>query len=109
MSFNHGYLNNASMPTSGNGNGDGTMEKQVLGLTVAMRTTTLQQVMESLASLKRLRVTHEDEDGDFFMNSRRLFPPAIHQSPPPTLQQHHQAQHDWEKPNGGAETSSSTP
>jgi hypothetical protein len=110
MSFNHGYLNNASLPTSGNGKrrwNDGEAGTPPANSGNENNTTTTANGSPWQA-FKRLRVTHEDEDGDLFMNSpARLFPPpAMHQSPPPQ-QQHHQAQHDWGKhQTAGQETSS---
>jgi hypothetical protein len=107
MSFNHGYLDKASIPTSGNSkrrwnDGEAGTPPAASGHENSNTTTGNQSPWQAF---KRLRVTHEDEDGDLFMNSPgRLFPPALHQSPPP---QHQQPQHDWAKhQTAGQETSS---
>jgi hypothetical protein len=109
MSFNHGYLNNALLPTSGNGkrrwnDGEAGTPPANTGNENGNITTGNGSPWQAF---KRLRVTHEDEDGDIFMNSPgRLFPPsAMHHSPPP--QQQEQPQHEWGKhQTAGQETSS---
>jgi hypothetical protein len=113
MSFNHGYLNNASIPTSSNGKrrwNDGEAVGTPPANSGNENNNTTAGNGSPWQAFKRLRVTHEDEDGDFFMNSPgRLFPPpaaAMHHSPPPQ-QQHHQAQPDWAKhQTAGQETGS---
>jgi hypothetical protein len=108
MSFNHGYLNNALLPTSGNGKrrwNDGEAGTQPPSNTGNENGNIPTGNGSPWQAFKRLRVTHEDEDGDLFMNSPgQLFPPppAMHHSPPPQ-----QPQHDWGKhQTAGQETSS---
>jgi hypothetical protein len=113
MSFNNGYLNQALLPTSGNGkrrwnDGEAGTPPAPSGTENGNATSGNGSPWQAF---KRLRVTREDEDGDICMNSPGRFfpPPAMHHSPPPPQQQQqqHQAQHDWGKhQTAGQETSS---
>jgi hypothetical protein len=109
MNLNHGYLDEASLTTNGNNKrrwNDGEEAGTAHGASGDENSNTATGNQFPMQAFKRLRVTHEDEDGDLFMSSpSRLFPPALHHSPLPP--QHQQPLHDSLKhQTAGQETSS---
>jgi hypothetical protein len=94
MNPNPGYANDGSLPTNGNSKrrwNDGmaleeARESSNRDNENSNHTTGSQSPWQAF---KRLRVTHEDEDGDLFMNSpARLFPQGLHQQQQQQTPQH---------------------